>query len=116
MKPVAPVIKTRIVVSPFGETDLTLGFIVVKPRLYPMKIANRKPHARRKSAGIKDYAITVTVRFIAQLNALSPYPDIIVDSAFGACYKFTWQAARGDSNCCPDRPLLCPLGRHFRGH
>ncbi len=28
----------------------------------------------------------------------------------------SWQAAPGDTSCCPNSMLVCPLGRHFCGH
>ena len=28
----------------------------------------------------------------------------------------SWQAAPGDTSCCPNNMLVCPLGRHFCGH
>jgi TPR repeat protein len=34
----------------------------------------------------------------------------------GASYNPAWQAAPGDTRCCPNSMLVCPLGRHFCGH
>ena len=31
-------------------------------------------------------------------------------------YNPAWQAAPGDTSCCPNNMLICPLGRHFCGH
>ena len=31
-------------------------------------------------------------------------------------YRPSWQAAPGDTSCCPNSMLVCPLGRHFCGH
>lgn len=31
-------------------------------------------------------------------------------------YNPAWQAAPGDTRCCPNNMLVCPLGRHFCGH
>ncbi len=31
-------------------------------------------------------------------------------------YRPSWQAAPGDTSCCPNNMLVCPLGRHFCGH
>jgi hypothetical protein len=31
-------------------------------------------------------------------------------------YNPAWQAAPGDTSCCPNNMLVCPLGRHFCGH
>ena len=31
-------------------------------------------------------------------------------------YNPVWQAAPGDTRCCPNNMLVCPLGRHFCGH
>jgi hypothetical protein len=31
----------------------------------------------------------------------------------GASYNPAWQAAPGDTRCCPNSMLVCPLGRHF---
>ena len=31
-------------------------------------------------------------------------------------YNPVWQAAPGDTSCCPNNMLVCPLGRHFCGH
>jgi hypothetical protein len=31
-------------------------------------------------------------------------------------YNPEWQAAPGDTSCCPNNMLVCPLGRHFCGH
>ena len=28
-------------------------------------------------------------------------------------YNPAWQAAPGDTNCCPNNMLVCPVGRHF---
>jgi uncharacterized protein len=33
-----------------------------------------------------------------------------------ASYNPAWQAAPGDTRCCPNNMLVCPLGRHFCGH
>ncbi len=30
-------------------------------------------------------------------------------------YNPAWQAAPGDTSCCPNNMLICPLGRHFCG-
>ena len=34
----------------------------------------------------------------------------------GGSYNPAWQAAPGDTRCCPNNMLVCPLGRHFCGH
>ena len=34
----------------------------------------------------------------------------------GYAYNPAWQAAPGDTRCCPNNMLVCPLGRHFCGH
>ena len=34
----------------------------------------------------------------------------------GLSYNPVWQAAPGDTRCCPNNMLVCPLGRHFCGH
>lgn len=34
----------------------------------------------------------------------------------GGGYNPAWQAAPGDTRCCPNNMLVCPLGRHFCGH
>jgi hypothetical protein len=31
----------------------------------------------------------------------------------GQNYNPAWQAAPGDSSCCPNNMLVCPVGRHF---
>ena len=31
-------------------------------------------------------------------------------------YNPAWQAAPGDTSCCPNNMLICPVGRHFCGH
>jgi hypothetical protein len=31
----------------------------------------------------------------------------------GQGYNPAWQAAPGDTNCCPNNMLVCPVGRHF---
>jgi hypothetical protein len=31
-------------------------------------------------------------------------------------YNPAWQAAPGDTSCCPNNMLICPMPRHFCGH
>ena len=35
---------------------------------------------------------------------------------YHSSYNPAWQAAPGDTRCCPNNMLVCPLGRHFCGH
>jgi len=41
---------------------------------------------------------------------------VVYRPAYGASYNPVWQAAPGDTSCCPNNMLVCPLGRHFCGH
>jgi tetratricopeptide (TPR) repeat protein len=41
---------------------------------------------------------------------------VVYRPAYGASYNPAWQAAPGDTRCCPNNMLVCPLGRHFCGH
>jgi TPR repeat protein len=34
----------------------------------------------------------------------------------GGGYNPAWQAAPGDTSCCPNNMLICPMPRHFCGH
>ena len=36
--------------------------------------------------------------------------------AGGQGYNPAWQAAPGDTSCCPNNMLICPMPRHFCGH
>jgi TPR repeat protein len=40
---------------------------------------------------------------------------VIYRPASGASYNPAWQAAPGETRCCPNSMLVCPLGRHFCG-
>jgi hypothetical protein len=41
---------------------------------------------------------------------------VVYRPAYGGSYNPVWQAAPGDTRCCPNNMLVCPLGRHFCGH
>jgi hypothetical protein len=41
---------------------------------------------------------------------------VVYRVSHGESYNPAWQAAPGDTRCCPNNMLVCPLGRHFCGH
>ncbi|WP_158817677.1 tetratricopeptide repeat protein [Methylocapsa sp. S129] len=41
---------------------------------------------------------------------------VVYRPSYGTSYNPAWQAAPGDTRCCPNNMLVCPLGRHFCGH
>jgi tetratricopeptide (TPR) repeat protein len=49
-------------------------------------------------------------------GTLHPRRYVVYRYAQGASYNPAWQAAPGDTRCCPNNMLVCPLGRHFCGH
>ena len=43
-------------------------------------------------------------------------PYVVYRYSPAPAYNPAWQAAPGDTSCCPNNMLVCPLGRHFCGH
>jgi uncharacterized protein len=58
------------------------------------------------------------LRMLQQTPAARPHITPVAHPRPYVVYHYNpvWQAAPGDTSCCPNNMLVCPLGRHFCGH
>jgi hypothetical protein len=83
----------------------------------PAKAGELRLQAQRIDPGSSD-PIPLHLPMLKKVSADGPYSSAPAQRRRYVVYHYNpaWQAAPGDTRCCPNNMLVCPLGRHFCGH
>lgn len=83
----------------------------------PGKAAELRLRAQKVDPGSRDPSPT-HLPMLRQASSVSTQAGATIQRRPYVVYRYNpaWQAAPGDTSCCPNNMLVCPLGRHFCGH
>ena len=83
----------------------------------PAKAGEFRLRAQKIDPGSHD-PIPVRLPMLRQTSAAGAQASFRAPRRRYVTYRYNpaWQAAPGDTRCCPNNMLVCPLGRHFCGH